>query len=301
MAQTDSVTAVIDQTSDAAFRTWIQEIITAFGTTLTLTQTADTGQINTATVTRPAVANTSAGFVIFRFNDTLQATSPIFIKLEFGTGTTATTSPNMWITVGTATNGAGTLTGTTTTRFQIVGGVAASNVTNYVSRYMYNSTQGMVWMSWKQGAIAGGTLGGFKLERANNLTGAAIGDAYTLITQGAATGPSAVGGSAQCYSYLTGALVTLGNGTVFAADPFAQTTTLFSGNIQDFPVWQATPVLGVSANHAICLAAEIPTGNTVVEALVGSTTHTFISCPPFYGATAPAGITGGNHLLLWDP
>lgn len=300
MANTASVTAVIDQTSDAGFRTWIQEFITAFVTTLTVTQTADTGQINTATVTRPAVINTAAGYVIFRFNDTAQATSPIFMKFEFGTGAIQPTSPNMWLTVGTGSNGTGTITGTTTTRFQIFGAVAPSVVTNFVSRYCYNATQGIMWMSFKQGAVASGSLGGFKIERSNNAAGAVTTDAYTILTQGSATSPGGVQGAMQAYSYLTPGLVTLPVVTAYSAWPGNVTTTLVSGNIQVFPVWNFTPTIGVSANHAICLATEIPIGNTVNLALVGATTHTYLSIPPMYGATAPAGVTGGNHLLLWE-
>lgn len=95
------------QGTDAAFRAWgsgISALLAAAG----LVQTADTGQINWATVTRPTLANTSQGYEIWRFPDALQATRPIFLKIEYGSGTNSGV-PQMWVTVGTATDGAGTL------------------------------------------------------------------------------------------------------------------------------------------------------------------------------------------------
>lgn len=71
MANTTSSSAVLDNTSDAGFRNWITEMITALSVTLTLSVTNDTGQVNTATVTRPVVVNTAAGYSIFRFTDPL--------------------------------------------------------------------------------------------------------------------------------------------------------------------------------------------------------------------------------------
>lgn len=98
-----------DNTSDATFRSWVSSLITAL-TTVGLVQTADTGQINPATVTRPTTASTAAGYAIFRFADTAQSSKPIFLKVEFGTGvnaTVASSAPALWLTVGKSTNGAG--------------------------------------------------------------------------------------------------------------------------------------------------------------------------------------------------
>jgi hypothetical protein len=58
------------------------------------------------------------GYEIRQFDDTLQATAPWFIKLEFGSGTAAG-DPSIWITVGTGTDGAGNLTGQVSTRAQV--------------------------------------------------------------------------------------------------------------------------------------------------------------------------------------
>lgn len=94
--------------SDATFRLWGAAISLALSD-VGMVQTTDTGQINWGTVTRPAI-NTDGGYQMWRFNDTLQATKPIFLKLFFGTGA-ATSYPRLIAQVGTGTNGDGTLTG----------------------------------------------------------------------------------------------------------------------------------------------------------------------------------------------
>ena len=87
--------------SDADFRGWganLSAKLAAVG----LVQTADTGQINWSTVTRPAI-NVYAGYEIWRYPD-----SSIFMKWEFGTATVAS-QPQIRVQVGTSSTGAGAL------------------------------------------------------------------------------------------------------------------------------------------------------------------------------------------------
>jgi hypothetical protein len=70
--------------------------------------TAATGSIDLTTVAAPVAVNTSSGYKVYRMADTLQATAPIFVKFEFGSGAAATT-PSMWVTVGTTHDGLGNL------------------------------------------------------------------------------------------------------------------------------------------------------------------------------------------------
>lgn len=94
---------------DADFQAWVAGIhaqLLAVG----LVNTADTGQINPATVTKPSAGGAAQGYEIWRFNDTLQATVPVFVKFEYGSGATLD-RPGLWFTVGSGSNGAGTLIG----------------------------------------------------------------------------------------------------------------------------------------------------------------------------------------------
>lgn len=95
--------------TDAEFRawgSWISGRLAAAG----WVKTADTGQIDWTTVTAAAGVR---GYEVWRMADGLQATAPIFMKLEYGaTGAVCA----IWYTFGAASDGAGNLTGTTTTR-----------------------------------------------------------------------------------------------------------------------------------------------------------------------------------------
>jgi hypothetical protein len=296
---TATTTTVVDQTSDAAFRVWIAEMITQLVTTCGVTQTADTGQVNTATVTRPAI-NSVAGYSILRFNDTAQATSPIFIKIEYGAGA-AITQPIMMITVGTGSNGSGTLTGTLSPRTSIVGATIASTSTGYVSRWCYNTTDGVLSFTWKlNGAGAGSNLATLVLARTNDGTGAPTTAGYFLMTNGnTSVAILASGGATYCYSYGSSSFVVSGI-TAYAGPVLGLASFNSGGNIYVVPVLFALPVPGVLAMFGLAFAADIPIGTTVTVALVGSTTHTYVSCGTMFGATAPGGITGGTMLMIWE-
>jgi hypothetical protein len=96
--------------SDAQFRSWGSGLSAQFAA-MGLVKTADTGQIDWSTVTTPAAGNQKMGYEIWRFNDALQATKPVFIRIDFGSSIGGATLPGLWSWVGTGTNGAGTLTG----------------------------------------------------------------------------------------------------------------------------------------------------------------------------------------------
>lgn len=103
--------------SSADFQAWVTGIHNALAA-VGMIQTADTGQINPATVALPA-AGAVAGYEIWRFNDTLQATVPVFFKIEYGGGNPVD-RPSLYLTVGSGSNGAGTLTGQVGARNQMV-------------------------------------------------------------------------------------------------------------------------------------------------------------------------------------
>ncbi len=102
LAQTNS--------TDANFRAWINEIhnsLIAFG----WIQTSDTGQINYSTVTRPITGSTYQGYAMYRMADSLQATCPVYMRLDYGTGATGDT-PSIKVRIGIGTtDGAGTIVG----------------------------------------------------------------------------------------------------------------------------------------------------------------------------------------------
>src|SRR4051794_24277488 len=69
-------------TSTAAHMQAMATVIAQAFQAIGLVKTADTGQMNTATITFPAASDVSAGYEIRRFDDPLQASFPIYIRWE---------------------------------------------------------------------------------------------------------------------------------------------------------------------------------------------------------------------------
>ena len=299
---TSTTTTPIDQSTDAAFRTWVAEIITQLAA-VGLTQTADTGQINTSTVTRAAI-NTAAGYTIWRFSDTLQSTSPVFLKLEFGSAS-GNTYPQMWVSISTGTNGTGTLNnlaGATPVRFVCIYS-ASPNSSSYPSYFCCDqSTIGYVGMSWKIGGTNSGassnpssSYGGFHLGRSNDSTGASTGNAVFLLSNSSPGGPITGWGTMQCYSYTTTAIYpaasALGgasySGIYWGIYPLSSSVTLTGGAVQVMPGMMMTPNIQLTQCIGLCSATEIPPGSTFSSALIGSTARTYIQCGSPPGINAP--------------
>lgn len=99
-----SFTAKAASSTDALLRDWGSKLSAAIQA-VGLVKTADTGQIDWSTVT---TGTGIRGYEIFRFNDTLQATAPIFLKLEYGGNNAQVVFKT---TVGKGTDGAGNITG----------------------------------------------------------------------------------------------------------------------------------------------------------------------------------------------
>ncbi len=99
--------------TDANFRLWgkaISDILLAGG----MVKTADTGQIDWATVTKPAVG-IFAGYEMWRSDDATigNGLSNFYLKIEYGSAG-GNLFPRMRVTAGWATNGAGSLVGIVT-------------------------------------------------------------------------------------------------------------------------------------------------------------------------------------------
>ena len=321
---TSVITTVVDHSSDAGFRTWGAEFhaqLVAIGLTLT----SDTGQINWTTVTRPASLGVG-GYEIWRFNDTLQSTTPIFIKLEYGTSYQAA-MPGIWITVGQGSSGAGAITGVTSSRFTTLHTAAAagptivSTSTSYVSRFCYNATLGFFGFAWKYASTTGvpNCCTAFaSVFRSNDSTGAATSTTVNVLAYGIfGYGYSVANyGTMQSINYTTGLLYPQ-TGTLqwWGNHPFALTSTVNGSNISVDPVFYVTPSPVISVCLGRALKTEVPQGTAISATLVGSTPHTYIqvgvpfSTYSFTDVTSYAGqdlvgqglnATYTGLLMLWE-
>lgn len=120
-------TSFPDTTTNANFKAWIQgtsNALTATGNP----KTADAGQFDPATFTAVGVSGAYPAYEIRRFNDSLQSAAPVFYKMEFGSFASVA-RPAIRLTVGTTTDGAGTIGGNATTALAVPGNTPSSTLT----------------------------------------------------------------------------------------------------------------------------------------------------------------------------
>ena len=284
----------VSHADDAGFRAWGLELSTELDAFLP--KTADTGQINWSTVTRPAT-NTAAGYEIRRFNDALQATAPILIKIEYGTGANAA-FPGVWLTVGTGSNGSGTLTGSITQRTLCsFSGIPYSG--NFPS--LISASAGFFGLLWKQGSAGSGNGYGLCcIARHADASGAATGEGF-LVLWGAPNATTVC--MAQCVR-------TASPATVFAA---SNQFSLVPGQVVSSAVdsdYQAYAVMGIHPRvwvvpwlATVCLA-DIPDRATFTTALVGSTPRTLISVGagfrPIVVGVGPGTVASYGLAMVWE-
>lgn len=127
MAFTGSISAFSNQTTPDLQR-WGQGISQGF-VAAGLVNTNAVGSINWPSVSSASGSAAVYGFDVFRFDDSLQATAPVFIKLEYrnrGAAPPNAQAPSVVLTIGTTHNGAGTIGGQMITpaslTFQYTGG-----------------------------------------------------------------------------------------------------------------------------------------------------------------------------------
>src|SRR5690606_4107061 len=142
--------ARIRHDSDEMFREWGSRLSSELANA-GLVQTPDTGQINWASVTRPG-SNSVAGYEIWRFDDALQGTAPVFLKLSYGTGNN-TNGPRLTLQVGTGSDGSGNLTGTLSSTFVNNSSTSHASDTAYPSYLCV--TEGFFGLNHKAGMSTG--------------------------------------------------------------------------------------------------------------------------------------------------
>lgn len=214
---TQSLTTTI--TTDQGFRDFCSGISTGLQAA-GLTQTSDTGQINLSTVLKPSASNTTSGYQIYRFSDALQSTTPVFIRVEYASAASAG-SCSLNIQVGTGTNGAGTLTGQTSTN------AVTKNLGNTVASNFYFSGDG------SRIAMAGGISASsnnnilFCVERLRNSSGANTADGIYVLA-GSAQGGGSNPATYQQVVPASGTILAQGTGQSIAS--FAPPQTLSLGS-----------------------------------------------------------------------
>lgn len=293
----------IDHTSDAGFRAWGSELsgqLTSVGTTSgCLTQTADTGQINWATVNRPGT-NTAAGYEIWQLTDSLGVSSPIYLKVEYGTGGVAT-APYLAVTVGTGTNGSGTLTGSVSTQYNCSRNSAPSSTVLSYNNYV-SCSDGFVGAALKMGYTTSGHFVFFAVNRPCDPDGTLRSDGIQFYHW--ATGN---GLYAETLNLTTGVKYGDASNKAFCMVPNLISLTGVGSDINAFKHYVAYPA--VHSLNGVCsvLCSEMGQGTTDTATLNGATPHIYVQLG---SAISPINVIGASIVdpsasrvgmcMLWE-
>lgn len=247
--------------SNANFRAWVAAVINAVLAGGWL-QTTDSGQIDPITVNAPGAINTVMGYAMFRSNDAGGGLHEMYVKVAFGSGA-ATNNPNIGIAVGWGSDGAGNLTGNTSTVFNITATAAGALDWSFASGSGYLCL-GMVFTS----AANSGT---FTLERVRNSAGDVTDSIFTWGFTGL--------GTARHHQTIprTGGVPGVGNGTTYGWLLPTASSASYGGN---FGIGQVFPQLGSFFPPSLNM-------------LAGDTTN--FSAP---GMTYTVNAYGGNHTYI---
>lgn len=229
---TYSFVSIITADNDANFRIWgkaVSDGLQAVGGIAKLSAGDSSGQIDWATVAKPA-ANTAAGYEMYALADTLQATYPVFIKIEYGSGA-AGNNVSIWITVGFAHNGAGTLTGFVTTRLQY-NTTQNYAVTVYATSYISAATNRLAFRLRNNPGSGTNQPWCLSVERTHAANGSDTNYGVIVLKSG--------GGASSWYNYLisfaTGVVTTEGPTNISVLAPVTGHGSA-GGTTAIYPVW----------------------------------------------------------------
>lgn len=267
-----------------------------------LTVTGDTGQINAATVAKPAAINTAQGYDIFRFSDTLQATRPIYIKVEYGSGASVATRPGIWVTVGTGSNGSGTLTGQVGARVQVA---AASNAAagNTLPAY-FSGAQAAgdarinCAINVNLGTPSVNYIFGFAVERLLDASGTPTGDGIFTYMYG----PSGANfNSIQIIPTPAGSIPAAGQIPHVVALENGGGATSFGGDVTMSPIIAPMGKVYVQSCILAYKSADIGGGSAVTCSIFGAS-HTYMPWGDANKGTdrAAAGTASSSHAMRWE-
>src|SRR5262252_6500665 len=168
-----------DSSTVAMFKQWGQAISTAFST-FGWTQSSDTGQVSWGSISSVPAANAYV-YEVWTPNDGL---TNFYLKVEYGNGQGQTNLPTVRLSIATATNGSGTLTGL------VMGPLYTNNIATYTTTGTTTSYEcdfsgaagrfaALMWRNAPNGAPQF-----FGVERSVNSSGTYTSSHVTVVTAG---------------------------------------------------------------------------------------------------------------------
>lgn len=259
-------------------------------------KTADSGQINWSTVTRPG-ENTSGGYEIRRLNDSRDATAPIYVKIEYGTDITDP-NPTIWITIGKGSNGSGTITNIMLSRYKCTTNNNYNTTTPWPS--YYSCCDGFIGMLFCSGANIYGLMS-FIIQRTVDDTGATNDDGIAVFLN--RNDAANYGARMWCYNYATGYIIDSGSSVAgtpgYVFRPYGISNTQFgvSAQYQALRHWTILPLIRpLLFTCSTGIGDSITPGTTFQAAMVGTALRTYIQLP----VSALGYLNYDRPAMIWE-
>jgi len=294
---TESWSTFFSHATDADFRVWGQELNQKL-TNIGLVQTTDTGQIDWVTVVKPGALNTDAGFEVWRFNDSLQGTSPIYFKLFFGNGGSLII-PRLRFQFGTGSDGAGSLTGPVGPE-RVISPTTAFLTPGSFQSFLSHS-EGFLALNYKAGAYISGAsnFANFVICRSTDVFGQVTGDA-AIVYYGSAVASTATIENSQSFKFGTFPFV-FSLTKFMSLVPGNENNSNTGTDIQVYAHWMLTPQVRPVFGVGTIFNSEITFGATFTATLVGSQPRTYLSVGTQGNSYWQSATTNTKGLaILWE-
>jgi len=282
------------QLTTSDLRTWAQRMhnsILAVG----LTDVSASGAISDfSTLTLPPTANSASGYKVYAFADTLQASLPIYFKLEWGTGTVGTSRQSLWLTVGTSHDGAAGVTGSLPylARIQAPEGNSSANNQQFFTggsgSYVSVSGPAINLDTY----VDGPPSYAFSVERLHNSNGADNANGFIVIVANGATSTqvfAAVPATGSIATSETRLPVVLGANT-----PSTQNGRPLVSPIFPIPAITPNPALGM----LVAMDGNFRDLDIIPVEVYSGITATYIKHTTTFAST-PGGVTAAVLLTRW--
>lgn len=263
-----------------------------------LVQTSDTGQYDVNAIAAVPAQNASGGYTMYRFNDSLAGSAPIYLRIDWFTVNAATLKPSVRFSVGQGSNGAGVLTsplGGTRTLAAISTTAASASVTSYLA-----AGDGYLCICLWPGATSQNSFGFFIIERHRDDSNAVTGGVITGLGVVVASGPSDI------VAYDLATQTAYSHNYCLTYPPTLQTVSPSSGNPLLFPMTVFCP--GQTPFQPVCfmaVAASERPGSTfsITLGAIPGTSRTYIApATPTTATLVSSGTTGvaNSTVMRWQ-
>lgn len=290
---THQYTTPIVTTTAAGFRAWVRELSDALQL-CGLVKTGDSGQIDIDTVALPgnsSAASGAAGFEVYTLNDSLSGSAPLFLKIYYGRNVSG--GPQIYIEIGSGTNGLGGLTGIVITAKPVLRSVGVTITVNLPTFVCV--TDGFIGVSFKHGLNASQSPYGFTVCRSTDGTGAPSPEGVVAYTGNQSPGI----GLQSCGVFGQGEFYQSNNAYCMIVAGLG--STLVSGGSQVFKHYAAFPRVRPVAQMLTVNTNEIGAYTTFAAAPIGGNERTFICLGQLGFGNANVGNQSNySAAMLWE-